>query len=144
MLPRSPDKYFRFGGPGRGVSFFQTAGFGAASSSKAAPDRLLSSHEALHQSPVTAAACSEDGLLLLTGASDGTCRLWNVAALQSRSGPGQVRVEVLSIPTCSRRGTVPGRGSPGQPRRSAVAHANGHLAPVAPVAPAEFFFLCSR
>lgn len=99
MLPTSPDKYIRFGGPSRGVSFFQTSGFGAASSSKAAPDRVLSSHEALHQSAVTALACSEDGLSLLTGASDGTCRLWSVVTLQSRSGPGQVGADGRCSPS---------------------------------------------
>ncbi|CAM9706820.1 unnamed protein product, partial [Ectocarpus fasciculatus] len=91
MYPKSPDKYIRFGGAGRGVSFFQTAGGGTASSSKTTPDRLLSSHESLHLTAVTAAACSGDGSLLLTGALDGTCRLWSVVTLQSRSsGMGQV------------------------------------------------------
>ncbi|CAN0446992.1 unnamed protein product, partial [Hapterophycus canaliculatus] len=90
MLPKSPDKYIRFGGPSRGVSFFQTSGGGTATSSKATPDRLLSSHESLHLEAITAAACSEDGGLLLTGALDGTCRLWNVVMLPGRSGPNQV------------------------------------------------------
>ncbi|CAB1115290.1 unnamed protein product [Ectocarpus sp. CCAP 1310/34] len=91
MLPKSPDKYLRFGGPSRGVSFFQTAGGGTASSSKATPDRLLSSHESLHLTAVTASACSVDGSLLLTGALDGTCRLWSVVTLHGRSsGLGQV------------------------------------------------------
>lgn len=86
MCPRSPDKYIRFGGPSGGVSFYQGVMVGAVSSSKASPDRLLSSHEALHLTPVTALASTEDGSLLLTGAVDGTCRLWAVVTLQTGSG----------------------------------------------------------
>lgn len=51
--------------------------------------RLLSSHSSLHNAPVTALACAEDGQLLLTGAADGTCRLWGVVNVQ-RGGGGQV------------------------------------------------------
>lgn len=90
LYSRSPDKYLRFGGPSNGLSFFQAPSV-ASSSSKSSTDRLLSSHAALHQAPVTALACTEDGLLLLTGAADGTCRLWGVVNLQHTGG--QVRVQ---------------------------------------------------
>lgn len=113
MFPRSPDKYIRFGGPSRGISFFQNPGAIAASSSKTSQDRLLSSHEGLHLAPITAMACSEDGSLLFSGAADGTCRLW--AVINISRGSGQVSSSILiCCDVCSWRVSFWGMGKGGR------------------------------
>ncbi|CAN0377685.1 unnamed protein product, partial [Discosporangium mesarthrocarpum] len=96
LYPRAPEKYVRYGGPSRGVSFFQSFGAGSVASSKGNPDRLLSTHGGLHNTPVTAVAFTEDGLLMLTGAVDGTCRMWGVVNLQRQGGQVSKTLELAA------------------------------------------------
>ncbi|CAM9604379.1 unnamed protein product, partial [Choristocarpus tenellus] len=86
LYPRAPDKYIRYGGPSCGISFFQSSSQSSTVSSKGGSDRLLDSHGGLHLAPLTTLSCTSDGLMLLTGAADGTCRMWGVANLQRQGG----------------------------------------------------------
>jgi hypothetical protein len=65
-----PEKaYYRFGGPGNGVSAH------VAISHKDV-DHLISVHDGLHRAPITIAKASLNGRYLVTGCSDSTVRVW--------------------------------------------------------------------
>jgi len=65
-----PDKaYYKYGGPGNGVSAH------VAISHKEV-DQLISVHDGLHRAPITVAKTSLNGRYLVTGCSDSTVRVW--------------------------------------------------------------------
>ena len=61
-------KYLRFGGSNNGVSIHVTR--------QREVNRVLTIHDGMHSSPITAAKLSKDGQWLVTGCMDSTVRVW--------------------------------------------------------------------
>lgn len=71
-LIASAKKYYRFGGSNNGISVHVAI----PSARNWEVNRVLTIHDDMHRSPVTAVKPSRDGLWLVTGCMDSTVRVW--------------------------------------------------------------------